>query len=307
MKATRRPYQHEDDYWRIRAFLRQVFLLNDQRELSWHVARLDYWRWHGILNMGDGQLDKDLFLWQTENGQIAGVLNPEGAGQAFLQVPPQLRTAKLENEMIATAEEHLSAPSMEGRTLSIWADSKDTLRQGVLKQRAYTKGGWIESQWRRDLDDPIPAVPIPAGYTVRSLGAERELPARSWASWKAFHPDDPDGGYDGWEWYLNIQSAPLYRRDLDLVAVASEGEIVSFATIWYDDATRSAYFEPVGTMLQHQRRGLARAVMSEGLRRLQRMGATRAFVSGYTPAANALYASVLSPVHDLSEVWTKTW
>ena len=38
----------EDDFGRAREFLRQVFLLNNRRELSWHVARLDYWRWHFI-------------------------------------------------------------------------------------------------------------------------------------------------------------------------------------------------------------------------------------------------------------------
>jgi mycothiol synthase len=42
MKLTVRRYQKEDDYWRIRGFLRQVFLLNDRRELSWQVYRFDH-------------------------------------------------------------------------------------------------------------------------------------------------------------------------------------------------------------------------------------------------------------------------
>jgi mycothiol synthase len=37
MQLTMRVYQTEDDYWRIREFLRQVLLLNGRRELSWHV------------------------------------------------------------------------------------------------------------------------------------------------------------------------------------------------------------------------------------------------------------------------------
>ncbi|MEW6400596.1 MAG: hypothetical protein AB1649_02285 [Chloroflexota bacterium] len=44
MKTRKRPYQNEDDYWRIRDFLRQVMISNGRRELSWHVARLDYAR-----------------------------------------------------------------------------------------------------------------------------------------------------------------------------------------------------------------------------------------------------------------------
>jgi len=33
--------------------------------------------------------------------------------------------------------------------------------------------------------------------------------------WNAFHADEPDDRYEGWDWYHNIQHAPLYRRDLD--------------------------------------------------------------------------------------------
>jgi predicted N-acetyltransferase YhbS len=101
--------------------------------------------------------------------------------------------------------------------------------------------------------------------------------------------------------------APLYRRDLDLVAVAPDGSIAAFCTIWFDDVTRSAYFEPVATVPAHQRHGLAKALMSEGLQRLQRMGALTAFVSGYGVGANALYQSVMGDDHASSEPWVKEW
>jgi mycothiol synthase len=305
VKLTMRFYQTEDDCWRIRAFLRQVMLLNDIREKSWHVARFDYWRWFGIPTLGDGQLERDVFLWETEDGQIASVLNREEAGNAYLQVHPHLRTPDLEEAMIALAEEHLAVRREDRQVVTVWADAQDALRQDILKRRGYTRSKWTESQWRRDLDALIPDVPLPPGYTVRPLGDVDELPARSWASWRGFHPNEPDEDYKGWEWYHNIQRCPLYRRDLDIVAVAPGGEIASFCTLWYDDVTRSAYVEPVATVPEHLRLGLARAAITEGLRRLQRLGATRAFVGGYEPGPNALYASVLSPEHDRSEQWIK--
>ena len=40
MAITHRRYQTEEDYWRMRAFLRGVMLLNGLRETAWHVARL---------------------------------------------------------------------------------------------------------------------------------------------------------------------------------------------------------------------------------------------------------------------------
>ena len=44
MQLTMRPYQGEDDFWRIRAFLREMLVLNQFREKCWHVVRFDYWR-----------------------------------------------------------------------------------------------------------------------------------------------------------------------------------------------------------------------------------------------------------------------
>ncbi|MDX9831080.1 MAG: GNAT family N-acetyltransferase, partial [Anaerolineae bacterium] len=228
MKLTMRPYQTEDDYWRIRAFLREVMLLNDVREKSWPVARLDYWRWHVALNCEEREsIAEVVFLWETADGRLAAVLNPEGTGEAHLQVHPGLRTREMEDEMLATAEAHLAAQRDGRRVLVVWADDQDEQRLDLLRRRGYNKGKWVESQWRRDLDAPIPDAPIPPGYTVRSLGEVDELPARSWASWRGFHPDEPDEDYQGWEWYLNIQRCPLYRRDLDIVAVAPGGEIAS--------------------------------------------------------------------------------
>ena len=64
-------------------------------------------------------------------------------------------------------------------------------------------------------------------------------------------------------------------------------------------------FEPVGTAPMHHRRGLGRAVMCEGLRRLKRMGATMAYVGSYSPEAHALYASVGFTEYDRSEPWAK--
>jgi len=55
------------------------------------------------------------------------------------------------------------------------------------------------------------------------------------------------------------------------------------------------------------RRGLGKAVLTEGLRRLKRMGVVVAFVGGSSLPANALYASVMGKELDLSETWIKEW
>jgi mycothiol synthase len=311
MKPSLRPYQTEDDFWKMREFLRRVFLLNDRLERSWHVARLEYARWHTCLNCAKVRLEDVAFLWEAE-GEMAAFIMPDGGiGEAHASVHPAMRTRDLEEEMLLTAEEHLAETRADGsRRLVTWAPGDDELRQDLLRQHGYSKGDWPEHQWRRDLDAPIPAAPVPTGYTIRPMGDGLELLERCYASGLGFHEGDIQVAVENRDdptWYRNIQTAPLYRRDLDLVAIAPDGAVAALCTVWFDDVTRSAYFEPVATVPAHQRKGLGRALLTEGLHRLQRMGATRAFVGGYSPEANALYRSVMGGEHELSEPWVKEW
>ena len=311
MALTMRNYRCEDDYWRIREFLRQVLRLNEMRLYSWHLARLDYWRYFGNVDITNFPLEEVVYIWETSDEQIAAVLNPEGGDQVFLQVNPLFRTAELEAEMLEVAEQRLPLPREDSqRKLYVWADSHDRVRQDILLRRGYTKVDEPAYQRRRSLDELLPGrealqAQLLPGYVVRALGDVEELPARSWASWRAFHPEEPDKNYEGWEWYTHIQQIPTYRRDLDIVAVAPTGEVAAFCTVWFDDVTRSGMFEPVGTAPEHQRKGLGKAVMYEGLRRLKGIGATLAYVDSYTPAAHALYASAGFTEYDLSESWVK--
>lgn len=287
MKLSRRPYQNEDDYQRIRNFLRETFLLNDRRERNWHVARLDYWRWHLIKNVEVcPSFEQVTTIWEAETGQIGAVLHPGFAGETFLHVHPHFRTPELEDEMAAFAETHLIPHTSRQPKLYILVDEDDPLRQAVLKERGYTRSGTVH-RWWRDLDGPLPEITVARPFTIRSMGGKEEYPARSWASWRAFHPDDPDDDYGGWEWYHNIQAAPLYRHDLD------SGEIAAFCTIWFDEAIRSAVCVLVGTAPDYQRQGLGKAVIIEGLRRVKKLGGTRVFANAYDPPANALYGSAM--------------
>jgi mycothiol synthase len=310
MNIQFRRYEKEDDYWRLRDFLRQVFLFNDRREQSWHVARLDYARVQGCMNANVG-MEKYTFLWETDNQIIAMIMAEGGFGNAHPSVHPNYRTPELEEEMLATAEKHLVEVKPGGScSLQVWAPDRDQMRQEILIRHGYRKDDWPEHQWRRNLDSPITEVPIPAGYTLHAQGDGLELLERCYASGLGFHQGDIAVAVENRKdptWYHNLQNAPLYRRDLDLVAVAEDGSIASFCTIWFDDITRSAYFEPVATVPVHQKRGLGKALLTEGLCRLQRMGATTAFVGGQNPAANALYKSVMGSDFELYEPWIREW
>jgi ribosomal protein S18 acetylase RimI-like enzyme len=308
MKLNMRKYRCEEDNECIRQFLRDVFLSNYRREYSWPLYRWDYWRWHVNANIFKFNLEAAVFLWETPDGKLAAVLNPEGTGEAFLQIHPDFRSPELEVSMMSVAETQFATTRPGGKQhLRLWAHANDTLRRDILQKRGYSLQGNPEFQRRRSMEIPISAVPLTEGYTFRSQGDESELPARSWASWKAFHPDEPEEKYQGWEWYRNVKLAPLYQHNLDLVAATPSGEIAAFCTLWFDELTRTAAFEPVGTHPDHQRKGLGKALMTEGLRRVEALGATLVTVNSASEVAGALFASVGFTEYDLSEPWQKEW
>ncbi len=308
MTIIYRPYSNEYDYYKIRAFLCSTLLLHDRKQINWPLYRWDYWRWHINANIFHFKLQECVFLWETEDNALAAVLNPDALGEAFLQIHPRYRSTALADEMLALAEQKFSTPRADGKAeLRTWAYALDEPIKVALIHRGYIKTETAEYQRWQWLDRAIPDIPPAEGYTIRALGDDSELPARSWASWRAFHPNEPDEKYEGWEWYRNVQRAPTYRRDLDLVAVTINGEIAAFTTAWYDEVTKTGAFEPVGAQPQHQHKGLAKALLTEGLRRMQKLGVVMAYVSSYETAAHAAYESVGFKQYDLSEMWVKVW
>jgi GNAT superfamily N-acetyltransferase len=302
-------YQTEEDYWRLRAFVREAFAQPGQLQRCWPLYRFDYWRWHAVPNVERYPLADVLFIWEAPDGQVAAAMNPEGKGEVFLHVSAAWHTPELEEEMLAVAEERLALPTSDGRRkLRVWAHQCDAARRSILERRGYVRSDGPEYQRWRSLAGPIPEAPPPAGYTVRALGDGLELLERCYASGLAFHAGDITCALENREdtgWYRSIQNAPLYRRDLDLVAIAPDGAVAGFATVWFDDVARVGAFEPVGTPPAYRRRGLGTALMCEGLRRLKRLGANLALVGSYAAEAGALYESVGFTAYDLLMPWAK--
>ncbi len=309
MKLTMRLFQNEDDYWRIRKFLREVFLFKDRLELDPHVALLDHWRWHYVLTCQEtGPVDEVTTIWETTSGDIAAVIHPTCHDEICMHIHPHFRTSALEDEMIAYAEMHHSDWTGDGqRILYVPIYPNDSLRREILVQRGFRHRPRLIHHWQRDLEAPLPDVSPPSEYKIRSMGSEDELPARSWASWRAFHAQEPEENYDGdYSWYRNMQSAPLYRRDLDIVAATPSGEIGAFCTIAYDDYTRSAVIVLEGTAAEHRQLGLEKAITIEGLRRLKSLGCNRVFAIADEEDIDALYRATMQ-TYMAVQPWVKIW
>ena len=307
MRYHLKAFSQEEDYWRVRAFLREVFLVNGRHEHSWQPYRLDYWRWHIRLNCFESTIEGELLWWEDDHGRVVAAIHTEG-NSVWLEVHPAVRSTELEEHMVRTAMEHLARPQDDGtRQLVVWACDADTLRLEVLQRLGFAQHQGLENVRYADFTQPLPSIAPPAGYSIRSMGGPEELPSRSWASWTAFHPNEPDSVYEGWHWYPNVQRCPLYRRDLDVVAISPQGEVVSFCTAWYDDATRTAGFEPVGTHKEYHQRGLASAVVREAQRRAHRLGATLGTIGSWNDITDKLYGRLGFQMKERLHAWSKRW
>ncbi|HEX5826793.1 MAG TPA: GNAT family N-acetyltransferase [Candidatus Limnocylindrales bacterium] len=288
-RPTGRQYADEADFWRVRAFLRELLLEADRRFEAWHVLRWDYWRHHGIENCEWQDLRTVVRLWETEDGRLDAVVTAEGRGNAFPLLRPGIADEGFRHELLDAAEtnDRLDRGGAAGSPLTVWVPSVDPGWIPVLTARGYEPAGLPEDLRTASLDR-VPAGVLPAGYSIRPVRDE-DFPARGVLSLVVFHPE-PDGS-DAMSLadYRNVQRCPLYRRDLDLVAVGPEGDLAGFTTAWFDDVTRTGFFEPVGVHPSHRRRGVALALLAEGMRRLAWYGAELAYTASYGPEVGAVY------------------
>lgn len=101
-------------------------------------------------------------------------------------------------------------------------------------------------------------------------------------------------GRSGPDVEARLLQTSLYRPDLDLLVLDRDGNHAAHGLFWYDPATATGLVEPMRTEDGHQRRGLARHVLTTGVDRLAAGGAVRVKIC-FEPdnaAARDLYLSV---------------
>lgn len=291
--VTSRPFGGEDDYDALRRMLIATVAEGDE----WHyctVGDLDWWRYtdndpRGIFTTQ---------LWFAPDGTVIGCAWPV-KNEIILLTDPRHR--QIEAAMLDWAEARHRVGGSNAPLIA-YSYEGDAARIALLRERGYTRQEHGYRYRRVALDGALPELPPPADYVLRSLRGDDEVAARVAVHRAAFAPSRMTI-----EKHRAVMAAPTYRRDLDLVAVAPDGSFAAYALGWFDAANRIGVFEPVGTNPAHQRRGLARAVLAEGLRRFQALGAWAAYINTNTDnvAANRAYEAVGFRVVDEEYRWAK--
>jgi ribosomal protein S18 acetylase RimI-like enzyme len=283
---TDRPYRGDDDFWKVREFLAELFPLVPPR-LSWDVRRWDGSNCHSTERGLPTDRAERTRIWEDAGGRIVAVAMHEGGRELHPQVHPGYR--HLTDEVIAWAEAAAARLGDDRAFLHVW-DSDLVLRQ-IAEARGYTQGdGWGIARVTRFGTWPLEEPRVPGDYKMRPTRAgdaddEAIAVLLNAAFGRTFHHAEEHRAFS--------LHAPSFRRDLDLVAVAPDGSFVSYAAACWDDTNRHAVFEPVCTHPEHRQRGLARALMLEGMRRARDLGAlTIGVETGDMDPANALYDSL---------------
>ncbi|WP_157041993.1 GNAT family N-acetyltransferase [Nitriliruptor alkaliphilus] len=163
----------------------------------------------------------------------------------------------------------------------VWCADDDPRGASLLAE-----AGWVlvedtgVSGWMDAAAAP-PVSPLADGYRLRSRADRPNGP----------HPFVARNGPDV---EARLQGTALYRPDLDLVAVTEEDEVAAYALLWFDPVTQVGLVEPMRTEEDHQRRGLARHLLTAGIHRLVALGAERIRISWEddNPASSTLYPDV---------------
>lgn len=296
MPITARRYRHGTDYERVGEFLVKTYQTAGSH-INWLQPRWEYMHYHPFIREVDLSL---IGIWEAE-GEIAGVVHPEHRmGTVYFEVDPV--HAALKRDMLKYAEAHLAVAPEGNKALRVYINDSDSEFQQLAEKMGYEKTDGHEEMTRFMIPDPFPEISLPQGFRLKSLADDNDLDKVHRVLWRGFdHEGEPPE--EEIEDRRFMQSAPNFRKDLNIVVETPDGRFVSYCGMWYEPVHRIAYVEPVATDPDFRRMGLGQAAVLEGIRRCGKEGATVAYVGTALP----FYLAIgFRPMYRVS-VWQRTW
>jgi GNAT superfamily N-acetyltransferase len=207
-----------------------------------------------------------LFWFDDEGRPEAAVIMTEWPDRIALD--PIFMPDATPDQIAHVIERGLAHANQAGyNAVDLEVDQADQVLQDVLADHGFTtdKEAWlpegIVESWLR-ADDRPEISPLHDGYRSNS---------RADTMGRAHHGI----GRAGSEVEERLLQTSLYRSDLDLHIDDNNGEHAAHGLFWYDPETATGMVESMRTENDHQRRGLARHILTTGLDLLADAGAER--------------------------------
>jgi len=282
MDLQPRPFCGEEDHDKVIAFL--------NGRSQWHQLP-DYWNTGkstiGIyLTMYLGKCENHQ-LWLDEQGEIQAYtyLSPDANTPIYytpevrhwrIALHPEWRDEVLYAELLLDAERRLDKRASQEPFQTVAYDSDGWLT-AVLEQNGYVRDVAKDVYMTRLLAKEIPPMLMPPGFSVRAFAGDSEIESR------AIVTNDAFGGFTESSEFATTNIRRMMRfcddgQAVDLVAVDDQGILAASAIVDIDPITKVGEFDPVGTRHSYQRRGLATALLYEGLKMMRDMGMETAVI-----------------------------
>lgn len=272
MNITSRPYRILADHMQIYQFMLEICLPGNRCGAP--APFLEY-------ALSSDWMDKShTYLWRIwqDGGQIVGFCFTESpATDVYFCLRPGYEF--LSGEMIAYADRYLSGKPDEKRLVLFRAQTE-------LCNAAKLAGYAIQSEsclYDYFFDKPLD-YPLPEGFRFTAPDSVDAAKAAE-CCWYGF---ENEGTWNGdFDHCFRLMNAPHATVQHHIAIESDHGEYVCYAGMWWTPENQLAYLEPLCTLPEHRRKGLAAAILSELARRMLPLGATR-----MTGGSNPFYAAI---------------
>ena len=264
MDIIQRRYNLLGDFDKVNTYLRDVYNIET---LNSYLLQpfFEYAHTHPAFNH---KLTHRFGLWE-ENNEIIGITCYEmDIGECFISTRNGYES--LLPEMIKYSEINLSANNV----LSIWIFDKEVSKRNLLQKMGY-KMIHSERVTIFKYNNKFIEKNIPNGFSVISLDDENDFDKIDDCLWYGFdHGPGPSigKGLEKLDDRIQMQSGPNFRKDLTTVIKAPDGKYACFAGMWIDKKNEYAYLEPLATVPEYRKMGLATIAIAEGIKKTEKLG-----------------------------------
>jgi len=257
-----------DDFIKVRDFLIKI---NED-----NLATVNYpfgrWEWMNSIENHPKETLEKIGIWEDNNNIVGVALFESELGDTWLITEPTY--THLKQEMLEYARMNMRGE--KGFRLSI--NRNDTLLQAVATDFNFVPSDWHEYDSFIDVNE-LPDYSIPKEFSLVSLNERYDILQYNQVLWKGFnHPGEPSTDNKTLQDRIQSLSGPDVILNLNIAAIAPNGDFVSYCGMWHIPNTKYALVEPVATRPDYRKIGLGKAVVIEAIKRCRNAGAKYAFV-----------------------------
>lgn len=249
-----------EQYESIYQFLLEAEKLEYNEHFHW--GRFEWMHTHSYL---DEDKLTSIAMFKDENGTIVGLTTYDTGYDDRVYLIHTSSDKMLLEYMVDTVLE------AEGDGAVIKANSNDTVLCQILQEKGFEKKHRCACILSLDLTNPLD-YSMPDAYSMSPQGCV----ADPWQYQLVIHKGFGNEGIpERWDDEF-LKRIPHVNEDLKTFAIANN-EYCAHCGLWYSTGN-TAYVEPVATVPEHRKQGLAKAVVYEACTRANAFGAKRAIV-----------------------------